>query len=65
MKTESTIDCKKIAGVLIPLFALRGKNDLGIGDTNALSEAISWASEHGFKAIQILPINETGGNNSP
>lgn len=56
---------KKVAGILVPLFALRGKDDLGIGDTAALSEMIAWAAEHGFQALQILPTNETGSNNSP
>ena len=65
MKKENTTDCKKIAGILTPLFALRGENDLGIGDTAALSEMIAWTSKHGFKALQILPINEMGKNNSP
>jgi 4-alpha-glucanotransferase len=56
---------KKIAGILSPLFALRGKGDLGIGDTAALIEMINWVSEHGFQALQMLPINETSNNNSP
>lgn len=56
---------KKIAGVLVPLFALRGENDLGIGDISALREFIDWAAEIGFKLVQILPINEIGAENSP
>jgi 4-alpha-glucanotransferase len=56
---------KKIAGVLAPLFALRRENDLGIGDVAALREFIDWAAEIGFKLMQLLPINETGGDNSP
>jgi 4-alpha-glucanotransferase len=56
---------KRIAGVLVPLFALRGENDLGIGDIGALREAIDWAAEIGFKLLQLLPINETGADNSP
>jgi len=56
---------KRIAGVLVPLFALRGENDLGIGDLGALREFIGWASEFGFKLVQLLPINETGADNSP
>ncbi|MBX9742269.1 MAG: 4-alpha-glucanotransferase [Chthoniobacterales bacterium] len=55
----------KIAGILAPLFALRRKNDLGIGDTAALIELLKWASQHGFGAIQLLPINEVGKKNSP
>src|ERR1700719_5048815 len=56
---------RKIAGVLVPLFALRGENDLGIGDLGALREFINWAAEIGFKLVQLLPINETGTDNSP
>ena len=56
---------KKIAGVLVPLFALRGIDDLGIGDVGALREFIDWAARIGFKIVQLLPINETGSDNSP
>src|SRR5437764_13319422 len=56
---------KKIAGILAPLFALRGENDLGIGDVAALREFIDWAAGIGFKLLQLLPINETGSDNSP
>src|SRR3982074_2763084 len=56
---------KKIAVVLAPLFALRREDDLGIGDVAALREFIDWAAEIGFKLVQLLPINETGGENSP
>jgi 4-alpha-glucanotransferase len=56
---------KKIAGVLVPLFALRRENDLGIGDLAALREFIDWVAKSGFKLVQLLPINEIGGDNSP
>ena len=56
---------KKIAGVLAPLFGLRSENDLGIGDVAVLREFIDWAAEIGFKLVQLLPINETGGDHSP
>jgi len=56
---------KKIAGVLVPLFALRGEEDLGIGDIGALREFIDWAAAIGLKLVQLLPINETGTDNSP
>jgi len=56
---------KKIAGVLVPLFALRREDDLGIGDLGALREFIDWIAEIGFTLVQLLPINETGGDNSP
>ena len=56
---------KLLAGVLAPLFALRGENDLGIGDVGALREFVDWAAEIGFGVVQLLPINETGNDNSP
>ena len=56
---------KRIAGILVPLFALREEDDLGIGDLGALRRFIDWAAEIGFKLVQLLPINETGADNSP
>jgi 4-alpha-glucanotransferase len=56
---------QKIAGVLAPLFALRTETDLGIGDLEALRQFIDWAAEIGFKIVQLLPVNEMGGDHSP
>ena len=56
---------ERIAGILAPLFALRTDDDLGIGDVESLRQFIDWAVEGGFKLIQLLPINETGRDNSP
>ena len=56
---------KKVAGILVPLFALRREHDLGIGDLAALREFIDWSAELGFHLVQLLPINEIGGDNSP
>ncbi len=54
-----------IAGLLTPLFALRTENDLGIGDVGSLRELIDAAADAGIRLVQLLPINETGGDNSP
>lgn len=56
---------QKIAGVLAPLFALRTESDLGIGDLEGLRQFIDWAAEVGFRLVQLLPINEVGGDHSP
>jgi 4-alpha-glucanotransferase len=56
---------RKIAGVLVPLFALRREDDLGIGDLGALRDFIDWITQIGFTLVQLLPINETGADNSP
>src|SRR5271168_5080241 len=56
---------KQIAGLLAPLFAIRTENDLGIGDVDGLRQFVDWAADIGFELIQLLPINETGNDNSP
>lgn len=56
---------KPLAGLLAPLFALRGKDDLGVGDIGALRELVDWAAAEGFGMVQLLPVNETGNDHSP
>ena len=53
------------AAMLVPVWCLRREGDLGIGDTTALRELIDWAAEIGLGILQVLPINETGGDHSP
>lgn len=49
----------KSSGFLIPLFSIRTKNSLGIGDIGDLYPLIDWAADHGQRIIQLLPINDT------
>ncbi len=56
---------EKVAGILVPVFALRRDVDLGIGDTQCVIEAIDFCARNKIGVLQILPINETGGDNSP
>lgn len=56
---------QKIGGVLAPLFALRTEDDLGVGNVEGLRQFVDWAAEYGLRMVQILPINETGADNSP
>jgi 4-alpha-glucanotransferase len=58
-------DYPRLAGTLVPVFALRHENDFGVGDTRAVREAITWHAEHKLGLLQVLPINETGADNSP
>lgn len=55
----------KLSGILAPLFALRGPNDLGVGDIGALRDLVDWAAESGLGVVQLLPVNETGNDHSP
>jgi 4-alpha-glucanotransferase len=45
---------KKAAGLLLPVFALRRKGDLGIGDTLCVEDAIDFLSRHNLGVLQIL-----------
>ena len=53
------------AGILVPVFSLRGENDLGIGDVACLKEFIDLSARLGLGFVQLLPVNETGPDNSP
>jgi len=55
----------RLAGTLVPVFAMRHEKDFGIGDTQAVCEAISFCAENKLGLLQLLPINETGDDNSP
>jgi 4-alpha-glucanotransferase len=55
----------RLAGILAPLFSLRGNKDCGVGDLSSLAEFLPWAAEQGFGFVQMLPINETGSDHSP
>jgi 4-alpha-glucanotransferase len=54
-----------LAGILTPVFAIRTGADLGIGDTDGVRQMIDWCQRHGLGIFQMLPINETGEDNSP
>ena len=47
------------AGVAIPVFSLRSKDDFGIGEFNDLKLMVDWAAACGMTIIQLLPINDT------
>ncbi|MEI7929777.1 MAG: 4-alpha-glucanotransferase, partial [Verrucomicrobiales bacterium] len=53
------------AGILLPAFSPRRHDDLGIGDTRSFRDWIDWAAEHQVGFLQLLPIQETGDDNSP
>ncbi len=56
---------RRLAGILEPVFAIRTETDLGIGDTDGVRQMIDWCARLGLNIFQMLPINETGGDNSP
>lgn len=63
---NKTLDsnCRR-AGLFVPAFTIRTDQDLGVGDTRGVREMIDWCRDAGFGVLQLLPINETSGDNSP
>ncbi len=49
----------KGAGVAVPVFSLRSKNGLGVGEFNDIKKLVDWSKQVGLKMVQILPINDT------
>ncbi|SHI38717.1 4-alpha-glucanotransferase [Hymenobacter daecheongensis DSM 21074] len=47
------------AGVALPVFALRSRRGLGVGEFPDLKLLVDWAVSTGLKMVQILPINDT------
>lgn len=50
------------AGVAIPVFSLRTRKSMGVGEFTDLPLLIDWAVKCGLKLVQILPVNDTTAN---
>lgn len=54
------------AGILVPLFSLRGARGWGIGEIGDVGEASAWLASAGHRLLQLLPVAEMGaGERSP
>jgi len=49
----------RAAGVVLPLFSLRGAHDVGTGGILDLIPFIEWLDRWGQRVVQLLPINES------
>ncbi len=49
----------RAAGVSVPVFSLRSKRSLGVGEFSDLKGLIDWAVKCGLRLVQILPVNDT------
>jgi 4-alpha-glucanotransferase len=57
---------QRAAGVLIPLFSMRTRDDLGRGEIRGLVPMADFAIAMGHRMIQLLPVDETApGETSP
>jgi 4-alpha-glucanotransferase len=50
----------RCAGILIPLFSIRTRDSLGRGEILDLAPMMDFALSMGHRAIQLLPLDETG-----
>jgi 4-alpha-glucanotransferase len=46
-------------GIAVPVFSLRTKNSLGVGEFNDIKLLVDWAQSVSVRMIQILPVNDT------
>jgi len=51
-------------GVAIPVFSLRSKNGLGVGEFTDIKLMVDWAKKVDVKMIQLLPVNDTTSTHS-
>jgi len=49
----------KGAGVAIPVFSLRSKKSMGVGEFADIKLLADWSKKIGLKLIQLLPLNDT------
>ena len=49
----------KGTAVAIPVFSLRSKKSMGVGEFTDLKLLVDWAKTTGLKMIQLLPVNDT------
>ena len=64
-RKQSLDPSRRLSGLLIPVFAMRRQGDLGVGDTLCVMESIDFLASLSMTVLQLLPINETGADNSP
>jgi 4-alpha-glucanotransferase len=55
---------RRRAGVLVPLSALRRREDCGIGDVACLPALFDWMRECGLSILNVLPLNDLAPSDS-
>lgn len=51
-------------GIAIPVFSIRTKNSLGVGEFTDLKPFADWTKSMGMNLIQVLPVNDTNAQKS-
>jgi len=56
---------KKRAGIAVPLFSVYSQASIGIGEIPDLNLLVDWCPKTGMSIIQLLPLNDVGGDFAP
>lgn len=56
---------RRRAGVAVPLFSVRSKKSIGIGEIPDIKTIIRWCELTGNTILQLLPLNDTGFDFAP
>ena len=54
-----------LTGVLVPVSALRSDENPGVGEFADIPALAEWCQAVGIDLIQLLPVNDSGGESSP
>ena len=54
-----------LTGIAVPVFSLRTRRSCGVGEFADLVALGRWCVSVGLEVIQVLPVNDTGADNSP
>jgi len=49
----------KGTGLAIPVFSLRTKQGMGVGEFLDIKKMVDWAEKTGIRMVQVLPVNDT------
>jgi 4-alpha-glucanotransferase len=52
------------AGVSVPVFSLRSKESMGVGEFTDLEQLVDWAVKCGLRLIQLLPVQDTSATHT-
>jgi 4-alpha-glucanotransferase len=64
-KQWQRIGVQKRFGLVTPLFSIFSRNSIGIGEFPDLKLLVDWCLETGLTIIQVLPLNDSGVENTP
>ena len=56
---------RRRSGVAVPLFSVKSKKSIGIGEIPDLKHVIRWCEQTGNTIVQLLPLNDTGFDFAP